>query len=58
MESKCPKCKSANLEYGVAEIAEAGLRYPVKCLDCAFIGYEWYSLKFSEYWDDQGNKLI
>lgn len=43
----CPKCKSGNLNYGVAEFEGDMLYYPYTCDDCGQQGEEWYSLEFS-----------
>lgn len=57
MQGECPKCSSENLDYDVAEICEAGVSYPVKCLDCKFEGYERYNMEFAGFWDGYGNEI-
>lgn len=53
---KCPKCKSENLEYGVAEI-DLQLFYPVECKNCGFVGKEWYDIIFTGFTDANGNDI-
>ena len=48
----CPKCSSNRLEYGVSEMLDSGIRYPYICLDCKFIGNEYYELTFSGHTDE------
>jgi hypothetical protein len=49
----CPKCDSENIDYGVAEIGEAGVMYPFLCNNCGFYGQEWYNLEFSAIWEKE-----
>ena len=56
-EDSCPKCHKRNLEFGINEIHDASIGYPVKCPDCGFEGLQWYKLTFSCFTDDEGNEI-
>ena len=60
-EGECPNCGDmGSLDYGVAEITEAGVEYPYTCPQCGFKGREMYEMTFDEitfdsHYDMQGN---
>jgi transcription elongation factor Elf1 len=47
-EGKCPKCNSEGLSYGISEIVDSDLRYPVQCLSCDLNFVEWHKVKYDE----------
>ena len=44
----CPKCGSEGITYGVLEIVDEQLYYPITCDDCGCTSKEWYSIKYIE----------
>ncbi len=51
----CPKCGETELDYGIAEIVDSGVKYPFVCRKCGHEGLEWYKLVFDVYTNIKGN---
>lgn len=47
IEGYCSFCKSMDLEYGVLEIEDGVLYYPVSC-KCGAVGREYYNIEFTD----------
>lgn len=45
-QGHCPECDGIDLEYGVMDILEDGVFYPVSCPDCGHQTEEHYNLEF------------
>lgn len=54
----CPKCSVENLDYGVLEDVDDGIRYPYTCQACDFNGYEYYEVIFAGHTDSSDPSSI
>ena len=56
-QGHCPIC-NGELDYdGAAEIVEESVKYPVKCTECDFEGYEWYTMEYDTHSREDGKDL-
>ena len=46
-QGHCPKCGSADLNYGESELSGESIYYEADCNECGSMLHEWYDLKFS-----------
>ena len=46
-QRNCPKCGSADLNYGESELSGESIYYEADCKECGAMLHEWYDLKFS-----------
>ena len=48
-QGHCPKCGSADLNYGESELSGESIYYEADCNECKSFLHEWYDLKFSGF---------
>ena len=48
-QGHCPKCGSADINYGTSELSGESMYYEADCNTCEAQLHEWYDLKFSGF---------
>ena len=59
VEDKCPLCGSSDIEFGTAEIDDAGVSFECECKECGATFTECYNMVFAGDWnvvDKDGNE--